>query len=104
LLQLASGRALIQRGSEVAHQVSAARAAGGTLDRAGSGIRAHGAGRAPREAHDFAPNGPPDWAYTIATGRLALSVTGSALAPKRPTAGKALNAALLIVRNDITSC
>ena len=53
------------------------------------------------EAHDFAPNGPPDWAYTLATGRVGLGVSGSALAPKRPSAGKALAAVMVIVRNDI---
>ena len=53
------------------------------------------------DAYDFAPNGPPDWAYTLATGRLGLAVSGSALVPKRPTAGKALAAALEIVRTDI---
>jgi hypothetical protein len=53
------------------------------------------------EAVDYAPNGPPDWPYTLASGRIGLSVVGSAIAPKRPVAGKRLLAGIQIGRNDI---
>jgi hypothetical protein len=53
------------------------------------------------EAYDAAPNGPPDWAYAIASGKLQLAVSGAAVVPKRPTAGKALALAMEIVRTDL---
>jgi hypothetical protein len=54
------------------------------------------------DAHDAAPNGPPDWAYTLASGRIGLSVLASLVGPKRPIAGKGLSALIQVVRNDIS--
>jgi hypothetical protein len=53
------------------------------------------------DAYDNAPNGPPDWAYTMSTGPIGLSLSGSAVLPKRAVAGKRLTAAIQIVRSDI---
>lgn len=53
------------------------------------------------EAIDAAPNGPPDWPYTLAAGPVSLVVNAAALVPKTPVAGKKLAAALLITRRDI---
>jgi hypothetical protein len=52
------------------------------------------------EAFDYAPNGPPEWSYRLTTGRIGLFVVGSAVTPKRPTAGKGLSALLQVGRSD----
>jgi hypothetical protein len=53
------------------------------------------------DAHDSAPNGPPAWSYTFASGRIGLAVVGSAVVPKKPVAGKRLEAGILVARSDI---
>lgn len=53
------------------------------------------------DAFDDAPNGPPEWPYTLSAGPLQLAVIGSAVVPKRPTAGKVFAAAIQVGRRDI---
>jgi hypothetical protein len=53
------------------------------------------------EAYDLAPNGEPAWSYSMASGKLALTVIGSAISPKRPVAGKTLLAGIQVGRSDI---
>lgn len=49
---------------------------------------------------DAAPNGPPWWSYTLASGRPPLAVLGFALKPKAPAAGKRLTATMGVGRGD----
>jgi hypothetical protein len=52
------------------------------------------------EDADVAPNGPPAWSYTLASGRPPLAVFGFALSPKAPAAGKQLTATMRVGRGD----
>lgn len=52
------------------------------------------------EEADAAPNGPPGWSYTLATGRPPLTVLRGVMAPKAPVAGKPLTASILVGRGD----
>jgi hypothetical protein len=49
---------------------------------------------------DLAPNGPPAWSYTLASGRPPLAVIGFALSPKAPAAGKLFTATIGVGRGD----
>jgi len=49
---------------------------------------------------DVAPNGPPAWAYTLATGTLQLAALEVVRNPKAPAAGKRFAAAIIVVRRD----
>jgi hypothetical protein len=50
------------------------------------------------DAYDDAPNGPPDWTYTLSSGLLHLAVVSAVTT--RPTAGKNLTVGLLVGRDD----
>jgi hypothetical protein len=52
------------------------------------------------EEFDLAPNGPPSWSYTLATGRPPLVALGLLLSPKAPAAGRLLTAAMPVGRRD----
>ena len=52
------------------------------------------------EDGDVAPNGPPGWSYTFATGKPPLTVLRGVMAPKAPVAGKPLTASILVGRGD----
>jgi hypothetical protein len=49
---------------------------------------------------DWAPNGPPSWSYTLASGKPPLVLLDFVLSPKRPVAGNVFLATILVGRGD----